>query len=43
MSAVCAKMAALLEAFVEEEQLFVICFLISEGVKPIKFHYCLKL
>ena len=43
MLAECAKMAALLEAFVKKEQLFVICFLISKGVKPIKFHYCLKL
>jgi hypothetical protein len=36
-------MATLLEACMKEEQHSVICFLVSEGNKPIKIHHCMKL
>jgi len=33
MSAECAKIAALLDAIVKEEQLFIVCFVVSKGIK----------
>jgi hypothetical protein len=43
MSAEPAKMVALMEAFMKEEQCSVFHFLVSDGNKHIKIHFCIKL
>ena len=43
MSAECAKIAALLDAIMKEEQLSIICFVVSNGIKSNEFHCGMKL